>query len=278
MHCQQVLATAFTKGFQLVSTQVIRREAVPMAMLLLCPYRNCSVRSEAVEQRVVALGVCPPLLTILDTPRWPNCLRDCAAGLLQSLSERWDNVQAMGGLRCWPSPTLLFPSFCLLRCPANKSGACMEACKSLGMVGQLGALAACRHEALSCMWTNLGISILCVRTCQTSPFRLRLSSLPSIYAFGLSLRLTTIWHLTPSMVVYSCHVLVSPATSCIAQAVCTSNADSDSQQTAPTGAEGCQRPGAHCFQGPLLLPQLQQDSAGHQSRNCPVWRGSRPHW
>ncbi|KAL3152291.1 hypothetical protein ABBQ32_001362 [Trebouxia sp. C0010 RCD-2024] len=60
---------------------------------------NCSVRSEAVEQRVVALGVCAPLLTILDTPHWPNCLRDCAAGLLQSLSERWDNVHAMGGLR-----------------------------------------------------------------------------------------------------------------------------------------------------------------------------------
>ncbi|DBA90981.1 TPA: hypothetical protein ACH3X2_004190 [Trebouxia sp. C0005] len=60
---------------------------------------NCSVRSEAVEQRVVALGVCAPLLAILDTPRWPNCLRDCAGGLLQSLSERWDNVQAMGGLR-----------------------------------------------------------------------------------------------------------------------------------------------------------------------------------
>ncbi len=65
---------------------------------MLC--RNCSVRSEAVEQRVVALGVCAPLLAILDTPRWPNCLRDCAGGLLQSLSERWDNVQAMGGLRC----------------------------------------------------------------------------------------------------------------------------------------------------------------------------------
>lgn len=67
---------------------------------MLC--RNCSVRSEAVEQRVVALGVCAPLLAILDTPRWPNCLRDCAGGLLQSLSERWDNVQAMGGLRCCP--------------------------------------------------------------------------------------------------------------------------------------------------------------------------------
>ena len=64
---------------------------------MLC--RNCSVRSEAVEQRVVALGVCAPLLAILDNPRWPNCLRDCAGGLLQSLSERWDNVQAMGGLR-----------------------------------------------------------------------------------------------------------------------------------------------------------------------------------
>ncbi|KAL0031473.1 hypothetical protein WJX77_002181 [Trebouxia sp. C0004] len=60
---------------------------------------NCCVRSEAVEQRVVALGVCAPLLAVLDTPRWPNCLRDCAGGLLQSLSERWDNVQAMGGLR-----------------------------------------------------------------------------------------------------------------------------------------------------------------------------------
>lgn len=73
------------------------------------------------------LGVCAPLLTILDTPRWPNCLRDCAAGLLQSLSERWDNVQAMGGLRCclpctpypftpFPSP---FPSLCLSSRPAQ---------------------------------------------------------------------------------------------------------------------------------------------------------------
>ena len=70
------------------------------------------MRSEAVEQRVVALGVCAPLLTILDTPRWPNCLRDCAAGLLQSLSERWDNVQAMGGLRCC-SPFCTCPSLCL---------------------------------------------------------------------------------------------------------------------------------------------------------------------
>ena len=60
--------------------------------------RNCTVRSEAVEQRVVAMGVCRPLLAILETPRWPNCLRDFCGGLLQSLSERWDKVQAMAGL------------------------------------------------------------------------------------------------------------------------------------------------------------------------------------
>ena len=63
------------------------------------PCRNCSVRSEAVERRVVDLDVCPLLLSILDSPHWPNCLRDVAGGLLQSLAERWDNVQAMTGLR-----------------------------------------------------------------------------------------------------------------------------------------------------------------------------------
>ena len=57
------------------------------------------MRSEAVERRVVALGVCPLLLSILDSPHWPNCLRDVAGGLLQSLAERWDNVLAMPGLR-----------------------------------------------------------------------------------------------------------------------------------------------------------------------------------
>lgn len=60
------------------------------------------MRSEAVERRVVQLGVCPLLLNILDSPHWPNCLRDVAGGLLQSLAERWDNVQAMPGLRYQP--------------------------------------------------------------------------------------------------------------------------------------------------------------------------------
>ena len=48
---------------------------------------------------MVGLGVCPLLLSILDSPHWPNCLRDVAGGLLQSLAERWDNVLAMPGLR-----------------------------------------------------------------------------------------------------------------------------------------------------------------------------------
>lgn len=120
---------------------------------LLCGYRNCSVRSEAVEQRVVALGMCAPLLTILDTPHWPNCLRDCAAGLLQSLSERWDNVHAMGGLRCClpPPPLTSAPALCsptpclnthpqvtlfLLMClPFRLSSSCFNASFLLGAHG-----------------------------------------------------------------------------------------------------------------------------------------------
>lgn len=51
------------------------------------------------ERHAVNLELCDALLTIVGHQQWPNCLRDMAGGLLQSLAERWSNVAEMGGLQ-----------------------------------------------------------------------------------------------------------------------------------------------------------------------------------
>ena len=108
----------------------------PWHSLCMIVCRNCSVRSEAVERRVVDLGVCPLLLSILDSPHWPNCLRDVAGGLLQSLAERWDNVPAMPGLR-YATATCTGSKQCsecheTIQCLQQSAGAMSKPCLASG--------------------------------------------------------------------------------------------------------------------------------------------------
>lgn len=57
------------------------------------------MRNSSIEKRIVEMGACPMLLSLAGTGFWPACLRDNAAGMLQSLSERWSNISFFGGFR-----------------------------------------------------------------------------------------------------------------------------------------------------------------------------------